>query len=124
LDHQGSVKGVTPLPHVTDTCRFDIEAQLELDRVVLRIAGEVDLAVVPDLDRAVRDLHGTGFRHVVVDLSAVSFMDSAGLEWLLDATREAQRSGRALSLIDGSPAVSRLLDLTGMRKQFAWAQVA
>lgn len=110
------------MPHVTDTCRFDVEAQLELARVVLRIVGEVDLAVVPDLDRAVRDLQRTGCRHIVVDLRSVRFMDSAGLEWLLDATREAQRTGRVLSLVDGSPAVSRLLDLTGVRKRFTWAR--
>lgn len=112
------------MSHITDSCRLEVEAQLELARVVLRVDGDVDLAVVPGLDQAVRELYETGCPHVVVDLRAVRFIDSCGLVWLLEATREAQHCGRALSLVDGSPAVSRLLELTGMRKQFAWTRVA
>ena len=54
------------------------------DAVVVRVAGELDLATAPALwaalERALIDAH-----QVVVDLSAVTFVDSTGLSVLLRA---------------------------------------
>lgn len=46
-----------------------------------------------------------------LDLSGVSELDTAGLQLLLLAVREAERSGTALLLLDASPDVRRVLGL-------------
>jgi anti-anti-sigma factor len=49
-----------------------------------------------------------------IDTSGLSFMDSSGLACLLEAHREGQARGASLEVIP-SPAVSRLVELTGSR---------
>lgn len=53
-----------------------------------------------------------------VDLSQVSEFDSAGLQLLLLAKREAGKAGRTLRLVDHSPAVVEVLDLFDLVAHF------
>jgi anti-anti-sigma factor len=48
----------------------------------------------------------------------VRFIDSQGLHLLLDVDREASADGWQFAIIDGSPPVTRLLELTGLRDRF------
>ena len=79
----------------------------------LSLSGELDLACSARLDRALRRLDrspGT----VDVDLAAVTFADSHGVQPLLDAAERRRVGGiPALRLVDVSPAVTWLLDLLG-----------
>jgi anti-anti-sigma factor len=55
----------------------------------LRLSGELDLATAPDLEQHLRALEeGEGIR-IVLDLSELAFMDSAGLAVILEAERRA-----------------------------------
>jgi anti-anti-sigma factor len=74
------------------------------DTLILR--GELDLAAAP---RAAAALAAPDIR--TVDLSAVTFIDAAGLRVLLDAHRDAARS-HGLRLRAPSRSVLRVLDLT------------
>ena len=47
-----------------------------------------------------------------LDLSAVSEVDTAGLQLLLMARREAERHGTTVTLADPSPVVRELLEFT------------
>ncbi len=84
---------------------------------VLRLTpiGELDLATVPLLesafDAAVRD-HDAEM--IVVDLRELSFIDSTGIH-LLIRMRGACAGVDRLRMINGSRAVERMLDLTGVR---------
>jgi len=55
-----------------------------------------------------------------IDLSAVTEFDSAGLQLLLVARREAQRLGKSLPLKDASPAVRDVFALLGIDLEGAW----
>jgi anti-sigma B factor antagonist len=97
-----------------------LSVQPAREHVVVVVGGEIDLATVDDLTAAVAELREDGWDDIVLDLRGVEFLDSTGLGWLYWTAREARDSGWALSLVDGSPAVSRLLRLTGMRHHFRW----
>ena len=77
--------------------------------------GELDLATAPLLERAfnavVRD---DDAEMIVVDLTELSFMDSTGIHLLIRMHRACGDVDR-LRVINGSRAVERLLDLTGVR---------
>jgi len=83
---------------------------------VVVAAGDVDLAGGPVLEQAIlrREPHGS----VVIDLSAVEFIDSSGLRSLLWASRRAKERGAEIELRSPSPGVQRLLSLTGTAEQF------
>lgn len=50
---------------------------------------------------------------VVVDASAVPFVDSAGLEAIADLAEQFTDDGRALKLLSPTPTVREVLSLTG-----------
>lgn len=76
--------------------------------------GELDVATAPTLqgafDTACREAGAQAT--VVVDLTELDFMDSSGIAALVWMTR---RLPDRLRIVNGSPAVQRVLDLTGMR---------
>ena len=71
--------------------------------------GEID-ATTTEVFRAAL----AGPTVATVDLSAVTFMGSAGLNELVRAVRDAVSEGRELRVVAVSPPVARLLDLTGL----------
>jgi anti-sigma B factor antagonist len=51
---------------------------------------------------------------VVLDLAAVTFIDSTGLSALMDARAESNRNGWSFSVQRPSPAVLRVVELAGL----------
>lgn len=74
---------------------------------VVRLAGEFDLAGVPQLHSALAGLDCD----VELDCSGLEFIDAAGLGALLKAHEACTARGSKLVLVDPSPAVDRLLRL-------------
>ena len=60
----------------------------------------------------------TTSRTVEIDAGDLSFADSAGLRALLSARETAEQQGVVLRLGPISPALGRLLDMTGLREVF------
>jgi anti-sigma B factor antagonist len=79
--------------------------------VSVRLAGELDLASQPVAWRVLESARGPG-RHVMLDLSRVTFLDAAGLRFLRDARQHARDEGWNLAIARPHPAVRRLLVLT------------
>ena len=57
---------------------------------------------------------------LVVDLSALTFMDSSGLATLVHAKKTAEQSGRPFALVAGPPQVQRVLEVTGLLEEFVF----
>ncbi|HEY7121612.1 MAG TPA: STAS domain-containing protein [Solirubrobacterales bacterium] len=94
--------------------------ELALERkeglAVLTISGEHDLSTAPNLRRRIDGLLDEGTA-TVVDLSGATFIDSSILGVILDGRRRAAESniGFAITRADGSDAVDRVLEVTGLR---------
>jgi anti-sigma B factor antagonist len=65
---------------------------------VLTLNGEIDLHVSPDIERVLMSMISKRPPHVVVDLSAVTFIDSSGLAVLIHALQNIQEYGGKLLL--------------------------
>jgi anti-sigma B factor antagonist len=77
--------------------------------------GELDIATVPPLRDAFDTVFADGAaERIVIDLSELAFMDSTGLALLTEMTEECEPADR-LRIINGSPSVVRVLDLSGLR---------
>ncbi len=85
----------------------------DLDGVRLALAGELDLAGAPQLERSLQELERQRPRRVVIDLAGLSFIDSTGLRVLLQAQARLGEQGSELLLRPGEPAVQRVFDVTG-----------
>jgi anti-anti-sigma factor len=68
---------------------------------------------VPTLSAEIAELREGGCRHVIIDLSELSFLDSSGLRCLLDCYAETRQDSHTVALIPGPPAVQRVFEITG-----------
>jgi anti-anti-sigma factor len=75
---------------------------------VLALRGELDMASLPRLEAAVAPVRRNGDR-VVIDLRELRFLDSMGLEFLIQLNGEAD-----LVVVRGPRAVHRLFDVMAM----------
>lgn len=82
--------------------------------VVLRLPAEVDLAVAQRVrDELTSSLSAEG-THLVVDAADVTFMDSSGVNALVQAHERAHRIGGSLHVVSTASAVRRVLEITGL----------
>jgi anti-sigma B factor antagonist len=86
---------------------------------VVRVAGELDMVTAPLLGKCLKEQLAVGTTHLVVDLEAVKFMGSAGLNTLLTARELAQAAGLVLHLAGmRTRAVVLPLEVTGLLPLF------
>ncbi len=81
--------------------------------VVVRVTGEIDLAVTADLTAAVRPHFQQG-RTVEVDLGGLTFIDSSGMGVLVQLLKESTRQGARLVLTQVPRPARRLFEVSGL----------
>jgi anti-anti-sigma factor len=104
--------------------RFECLVEPDRDHVLVRPQGELDMATVPEVDSNVEELVNSGFTNVVLDLAGLTFMDSTGLRLLVKWTQTARGDGMSFRLLPGSPAIDRVLDISGLRDELDFADAA
>jgi anti-sigma B factor antagonist len=92
--------------------QLQVEVMRGQDRIVLRLTGELDLATVPLLQRALEAVELEPAAMVVLDLRELQFMDSTGLRTILDAHSRSRQPGYDFAVTRGSDQVERLLSIT------------
>jgi anti-anti-sigma factor len=89
--------------------RVTMQGELDLDRADV-VAGQLSA------------LAAQGATTVVIDASGLSFIDSSGLRALLSARDQLAAAGASLQVINLSPAVERVLEMTGTRELLTGTQ--
>jgi anti-anti-sigma factor len=87
--------------------------QLSDGIAVLAVAGEIDLATAPALEQAITSALANDPTALVIELSAVTFMASAGMQILATTQQKVSKSAQFAVVADG-PATSRPIQLTGL----------
>jgi anti-sigma B factor antagonist len=95
---------------------FHCELEPERSHVIVRPVGELDIATAGHLEEHLRDLRALRFEHLTLDLGRLTFIDSTGIRLLIVWTADARAEGWTLKLLPGSPSISRVLDITGVRE--------
>jgi anti-sigma B factor antagonist len=81
---------------------------------VVSVAGVVDMLTAPDLESAIAEAAKSSPSAVVVDMSAVEFLASAGMGVLIASQDELAGSSVKLAVVADGPATSRPLKLVGV----------
>jgi anti-sigma B factor antagonist len=82
---------------------------------VVSIGGEIDLSTAPAFEAAIAGALNEDPAVLVIELSAVTFMASAGLR-VLASTQEKVGKSAQLAVVATTPATSRPIQLTGLDK--------
>ena len=86
---------------------------------LVKVVGRVDSHSAPDLSQALHAIFDANRFKVVVDLSQVDYISSAGLRTLIDAQKTCKRWNRGQVVLAGmSPSVMEVFDLVGFRPLF------
>jgi anti-sigma B factor antagonist len=83
-----------------------------LDAAWVQVAGELNLATVPQLVRTLREPRLQA-QLVVLDLRDLELLDCSGVQAIVDASSRARQTGRRLVLLRGPPCVDQMFTLTG-----------
>lgn len=83
------------------------------------VAGEIDESARRDLGPII-DVAIDSFESVVIDLTHVDFIDSAGVELCLEAQVRSGTSGTGFGVVSGHPSVMAPFDILGARNRLSW----
>jgi anti-sigma B factor antagonist len=81
------------------------------------LMGEIDLTAAPRLRLMISDALADEPAHLVVDLSATTFMDSTGLQVLVVARQTTRLLNIDLTIVPGPQNVMRVLQIAGLDDQ-------
>jgi anti-anti-sigma factor len=92
-----------------------IETEDRGQSFVLRLRGEIDISNARDLFAAIDDAIPNGTATIVVDVSEVTYLDSAGVKLLVQLADRLRIRRRELRLVvpEHSP-IHAVLELTGL----------
>ncbi len=90
---------------------MDIAIETTPDYTLCRPSGELDAYTVPEFREALGSV--TDVSRLLIDLSDVPFMDSAGLGALIGGIRRTREAGGEVAVACSRPSLTRLLHTTG-----------
>jgi anti-sigma B factor antagonist len=98
---------------------FDIATERPSEGVyVIALSGEVDLYTAPEFKQQLIDAVAEGAKHVVVDLSATTFIDSTTLGVLVGGVRRLREHDGDLSLVCSDRNITKIFEITGLDQVF------
>jgi anti-sigma B factor antagonist len=99
--------------------RFHLsENAVDDDITVVAVEGEIHVTTAPEFTKLLTASINAGRTRMVIDMSAVEFIDSTGLSVLLNALRRITRSGGRMALVCSNPTVLRLFEITRLDSTF------
>lgn len=93
---------------------MEITVERAADHVVCRPAGELEAHNVGDARTAFGAL--TADHLVIIDLSEVTFVDSAGIGCLIGAIRRVREAGGDVGVVSTRGQLNRILETTGFTR--------
>jgi anti-sigma B factor antagonist len=94
---------------------FSVETEkLSDDCYQVSVSGDLDLDSAPELRTTIDGLYGQRLRKLILGLTDCTFIDSTGLQAVLQSTRGLDHGDAELLLAGPRGPVRRVLDVTGV----------
>lgn len=87
--------------------------------VIYILEGRIDSEGAVDLDMALQAATAEGKCKMILDMSQVRYINSAGLRTLADILTQNKQNGGDLRLVNLNPKVQRIFQIIGFDKFFA-----
>ena len=92
------------------------EEPFDASGLVLTVTGELDIATAPALRDRLTTAIEAGKRRLVIDLSAISFLDSVALATIVHAKQRLPEDGKLALAIDPDSYVMLVFESSGLPK--------
>ena len=94
------------------------EDELDAERYVVAVRGEIDLFTAPELKQKLTDAIEGGKTRIVVDLSETTFLDSTALGVLIGAVKRLRSRDGALVIVNVDQNIAKTFEITGLDQIF------
>jgi anti-sigma B factor antagonist len=95
---------------------FDVVSELSDGTATVSVRGEVDVYTAPQLRDRLYAVVADGVTHVVLDLAAMTFIDSTGLGVIVGTLKRLREAGGDLVLRSPSRSTRKVLEITGLTR--------
>lgn len=96
---------------------FHCETRRDGATSLVRPIGELDLDTAPLLEEELTAVRAAGAGRIVLDMRALTFMDSTGLRLMIRWDTAAREEGFEFAIVPGPEVVQRVFRLTGMEAE-------
>jgi anti-sigma B factor antagonist len=94
------------------------DESIDGDTHVIELGGEVDLYTAPEFKERMVQVIEDGKKHLVVDLSKATFIDSTTLGVLVGGVKRLRPNGGQLTLVCSDRNITKIFEITGLNKVF------
>jgi anti-sigma B factor antagonist len=94
------------------------DEEIDAETHVIELGGEIDLYTAPEFKERMVELIEGGKKHIVVDLSAATFIDSTTLGVLVGGVKRLRPTGGALALVCADQNICKIFEITGLDRVF------
>ena len=93
---------------------FEIAEHDTLRTCVIRLSGDIDTAVVPEIKEGIGTALSAGYENVILDLKDVVYADSSALGLIVWLDHQLGPAGGRLVLAGANADIQRILELSGL----------
>ena len=86
--------------------------------VLIALKGNLDTMTSPEFDKRIAELTGAGEAFLIVDLTNLAYISSAGLRSLLSAAKKVKAQSGNIVLFGLQDSVKEVFDITGFNNFF------
>lgn len=97
---------------------LDINVQSFKRVDLITVSGRVDSSTAPELEETLEERIGEGRHNLVLDLSDVNYLSSAGLRTLVSTLRTCKKKGGDVRIATPSERVTEVMSLAGLDTLF------
>jgi anti-sigma B factor antagonist len=97
---------------------FEISDAVVDQLPIISVAGEIDAATSPALRERLLDQASKDNPTIVIDLTAVSFLDSTALGTLVSVRQRCLELGGEVRLVINDPPIIKVFEITGLTEAF------
>jgi anti-sigma B factor antagonist len=97
---------------------FRIEERVDHGMPVITVIGEIDVATAPQLRETLHGVIAKGQSTVVLDLLAVTFLDSTALGVLVGGLKRCRERSGELHIVVTDARIRKIFEITGLHKVF------
>jgi anti-sigma B factor antagonist len=97
---------------------FEISDAVVDQLPIISVAGEIDAATSPALRERLLDQASKDNPTIVIDLTAVSFLDSTALGALVSVRQRCLELGGEVRLVINDPPIIKVFEITGLTEAF------
>jgi anti-sigma B factor antagonist len=88
------------------------------DVAIVALTGEVDIYSAPQFKETLVRGIDEGARHIIVDLAAVTFIDSTALGVLVSGAKRVRPQNGTLDIVCSDENITRIFEITGLDRIF------